>query len=296
MPQYITALEKEIEASSGFIEGSRIVHTLYFGGGSPSIVPVEYLKRSIQSIKKYYRLEAEAENTIEVNPVPLTKNRLKAFKGLGFNRLSIGMQSANDEELLILGRKHKYKDTITAIEDARTAGFKNINLDLIYGFPTQTLTSFINSLQAALDLDPTHLSLYGLGLHEGTKMYAQIKSGALPELDDDLAADMYQRAGEILEASGFEQYEISNWSLGLEHSSRHNLQYWHNDNYLGFGAGAHSHYNKQRWENYSPIHEYIKMEGNESKVLPYSSKIQDLTLNDEIQETMIMGLHLIIVF
>lgn len=293
IPQYFTALEKEIEAASSGINPARIVHTLYFGGGSPSIVPVKYLKRVIKSIKKWFQMEAGAELTIEVNPLPLSQLRLKAFKDLGFNRLSIGMQSANDNELSVLGRRHRNQDTIAAVKGAHAASFKNINLDLIYGFPTQTLSSFTDSLQAALDLEPTHMSLYGLGLHEGTKMHEQIQNGSLPEPDDDLAADMYQRAGDFLGEAGFDQYEISNWSKGAEHISRHNLQYWHNENYLGFGAGAHSHYNIQRWENYLQIPEYIKRGHVKSKIRPYALKIQDLSLSDEIQETMIMGLRLV---
>jgi oxygen-independent coproporphyrinogen-3 oxidase len=292
IPEYIQALLKEIQVTNELLGNIDPVHTLYFGGGTPSIIPESFLECVIEGIYSNFCIDPDSENTIELNPTPLNQKYLSALRDMGFNRVSIGMQSAHSSELVVLGRRHRHKDLETAFEFARAAGFSNINLDLIYGFPTQTLESFAGSLRSALKLEPEHMSLYGLGLHEGTKLYEQIQRGVLPAPDDDLAADMYQYASDVLRNEGFQQYEISNWARDERYYSRHNMQYWYNGNYIGFGAGAHSHYKSNRWENVKTIKEYICRAKAASNYPPFASGKHELTEMDEIQETMIMGLRL----
>jgi oxygen-independent coproporphyrinogen-3 oxidase len=206
------------------------------------------------------------------------------------------MQSASEDDLKILGRSHSFKDVENSVGNARKAGFLNINLDLIFGIPHQTLKSFKNTLKAALDLSPNHLSLYALSVEDSTPLAAQIAKGDLPEPDDDIAADMYTYAMEALEGNGFTQYEISNWAKGEKSQCLHNLQYWRNLDYLGFGAGAHSLYKQSRWENRKTITEYIdsvsKVTQNGERNSAAGINYISLSEKDELSETMMMGMRL----
>lgn len=289
---YITALVQESQSIHKIFPEIHKICTLYFGGGTPSIIPVEYLEMVLCAIRQSYRIVDEMESTLETNPIPIKQSDLYALRKLGFNRISLGMQSAVHSELKILGRMHTHSETALAVKFARNAGFRNINLDLIYGIPMQTMESFKRSLRAALRLETEHLSLYALSLHKGTPLCNMILADKFPEPDEDLAADMYDYASEVLERAGFQQYEISNWTRGEQFASQHNLQYWHNRNYIGLGAGAHSHYNQRRWANLHTLPAYIQKVNSPIQNLPAAETVQTLSRMDEIQETMIMGLRL----
>lgn len=232
---YTIALKKEIRWLAEWCNWQ--ANTVYFGGGTPSLLPADELV----SIIKELNLSDGAEVSIEANPGTVQLNDLESLLRGGVNRLSFGMQSANDSELLLLGRIHNHQAVKDSVVWARQAGFMNINLDLMYGLPGQTLENWRHSLHKALKLCPNHLSLYALSLEPETLLEKKVLSGEIPEPDPDTAADMYDYACELLGAEGFEHYEISNWCLpGFACS--HNVVYWNNRVYLGLGAGAWGHW------------------------------------------------------
>jgi oxygen-independent coproporphyrinogen-3 oxidase len=209
---------------------------------------------------------------------------------LGVNRLSLGIQSFEDEELLRLGRVHSATEAIDAFRTARKAGFSNINLDLVYGLPGQPLAAWRDSLQRALDLQPDHLSLYALTVEASTPLAASIAGGEFPAPDPDLAADMYEFAQDLLLSAGFVHYEISNWAKTPGYACQHNLTYWRNEAYLGIGAGAHSWLGTQRWSNTTHPSDYV------TQVLDSQHPVaaeEFISLELEMGETMIMGLRLL---
>lgn len=240
---YVQALVAEIRYL-GRQAGRRLpVHTVYFGGGTPSLLPPQAYERLLHALHAAFALQPEAEITLEANPGTVDRAYLTALRRLGINRLSLGMQSARPHELRLLGREHDFPAVIHAVAAARAAGFHNLNLDLMYGLPGQRLADWQATVTWALRLAPTHLSLYALTLEHGTPMRAWVQRGLLPRPDDDLAATMYEWAAAQLEEAGFRQYELSNWARprpeGGLWASRHNLQYWRSEPYLGLGAGAH---------------------------------------------------------
>ena len=293
---YVKAVIEEIAQASKKIDNEHLVHTIYFGGGTPNLLSADQMCKIIQCIKDNFYVASEAEVSTEANPTCLPGDYLKTLRDIGLNRLSLGMQSASAKDLEILGRRHTFKDVETSVENAKKAGFSNINLDLIFGIPYQTLLSFEDTLKSALDLSPSHLSLYALSIEDSTPLAMQIGKKELPEADDDLAADMYIMAMEFLDNHGFRQYEISNWSMDQKNQCLHNLQYWRNMEYLGFGAGAHSHYSQTRWENRKTISDYIESVSqrphNDDCVSPAGTNMISLTTDDEISETMMMGMRL----
>jgi len=293
---YVNAVIEEIARASKKIDVRNLVHTIYFGGGTPNYLSSDHLEKIIKGIRENYRFASEIEFSTEANPTCLPYEYLIRLRDIGINRLSLGMQSASIKDLKILGRKHSFIDVKNSVENARKAGFLNINLDLIFGIPFQSLKSFENTLKSALDLSPNHLSLYALSIEDSTPLALQIANGFLPEPGDDLAADMYILAMEFLESHGFNQYEISNWARDDKSQCLHNLQYWRNLNYLGFGAGAHSHYGQTRWENQKTINNYIdsviKGSQNMDSVSPAGINLISLTDKDDMSETMMMGMRL----
>ncbi len=303
IPAYTRALCAEI-VQVGRAAGEALpVHTVYFGGGTPSLLPAAALGDILQAVRAAFDCLPELEVTIEANPGTLSLAYLREISRLGVNRLSLGMQSAQAEELRLLGRRHTLDDVQRAVAWARQAGLENLNLDLIYGIPGQDLASWEGSLRAALAWQPQHLSLYALTIETGTPLQRQAAQGLLAEVDDDLAADMYELAQERLAAAGFEQYEISNWArrnaAGRLLAARHNLQYWRSEPYLGFGAGAHGYANGWRTANALSPAVYIQrlqLAGDESHLeFPCSRAVEEsrpLSISDEMGELMIMGLRL----
>ena len=254
MEEYTRALSahlKEIAPRASM----HTVDTVYFGGGTPSYLGVKHLKTILAAIEKHYTLSRDAELTLEANPDSAGDwKALRALRRTGFNRISIGMQSAVDSELRAVGRIHTFDQVRAAVDAARKAKLKNVSLDLIYGLPDQTMESFETSLRAAVELSPEHISCYGLKLEEGTPLFAA--RDALSLADDDLQADMYLFAVSFLKEQGYEQYEISNFAKpGFE--SRHNLKYWTLGEYAGFGPGAHSDFGGVRYSFDRDLDAYI---------------------------------------
>lgn len=231
------------------------VDTVYFGGGTPTLLTAKQLCTLLDCVRDAFALEKSAEITTEANPGTVDRRALRTLRKGGFNRISFGLQSADDAELRALGRIHTAADLARSYDDARRAGFENINLDLMYGIPQQTRESFRRSLDFVRDLDPEHLSVYGLKIEEGTPFYAA--RDRLPLPDEETEYNMYFDAHRTLTDAGYEHYEISNFArLGFR--SRHNLRYWLDEKYLGFGVAAHSYFNNQRYAYTTDIDAYIR--------------------------------------
>ncbi|MBR5479880.1 MAG: radical SAM family heme chaperone HemW [Clostridia bacterium] len=251
---YASALCRHIEESNMTQSGYK-VDTIYFGGGTPSLMPVREIEHIVKALRLNFNILSDAEMTIEANPDSIDLKKLKKLKSLGFNRISIGAQSSNDDELATLGRIHNFDGVKAAVKAARVAGFENLSLDLMYGIPNQTMESFKKSLLDILDLSPEHISFYALKLEEGTPMAQCADMYSFPE--DDTVADMYLMAVDLLKERGYEQYEISNFAKGGK-VSRHNVKYWNLDEYLGFGPSAHSLLNNLRFSYVKDTNSYIK--------------------------------------
>jgi len=266
-----------------------MAETIYIGGGTPSVLPLSILREIITTIRTVYSPPAGAEITVEVNPGTVDRSYLASLREMGVNRLSVGVQSFDDGELRMLGRVHDRRQALETLSDAHVAEFESINLDLIFGLPGQMLMTWEESLHQALTCRPTHISLYALTIERGTPLAAQIARCELPAPDEDLAAEMYLRAGDILAQAGYEQYEISNWALP-GHKSQHNINTWLNGPYLGFGPAAHSHIGLRRWWNIEDPETYIgRVEAGE---LPVAGS-ETLDIATDMAETMILGLRLV---
>jgi len=249
--EYITALINEFKMHKG-----TKADTVYIGGGTPSVLSMENTKRLLEAVNHTFDLSANTEFTVEVNPKTVDLLKAKLYKDMGVNRISIGSQSFCNDELITLGRIHTAEDTVATYELFREAGFNNISLDLMYALPGQTMESLGTSLKRLLNLNPEHISCYGLKIEEGTPFGNMLKNGNLTEADEDTFADMYDYIRATLEQNGYSHYEISNFShTGKE--SRHNLKYWQNEDYLGFGLGASSKIGSRRFTHSADFEEYI---------------------------------------
>ncbi|NBP42760.1 MAG: coproporphyrinogen III oxidase [Actinobacteria bacterium] len=244
---YIDSALKEIEMAAKEV-GSAIVPTIFFGGGTPSLLPAAPLARIIDEIRRRFTLEKDIEITIEVNPDSVSKEFLDEIKSAGATRVSMGMQSAVISVLKVLDRTHNPESVGDAVAMARTAGFKHVSVDLIYGSPGETIDDWRRSLEYALALDIDHISAYALIVEKGTKLAAQISRGELTMPPDDQSADKYLLADQLFEAAGFSWYELSNWSKPGG-QCRHNIAYWDGSYWWGVGAGAHSYLSGKRWWN-----------------------------------------------
>lgn len=297
---YIQALCREIEQVSRAAPQRLPVHTIFFGGGTPSLVPASQLAKVMETLGSNFDLHPELEASLEANPGTVNPEYLEALRGAGFNRLSFGVQSAHPDDLRLLERQHDFMDVVQAVKWARQAGFDNLSLDLIFGVPFQTLERWQNTLNLALGLHPEHLSLYALTVEHGTPFAHWARRGLVPLPDDDLAADMYEWAAQRLEEAGYHQYEISNWakmnSSGRLLSCRHNLQYWRGLPYLGFGAGAHGYAAATRTANVLSIPAYIRRCADDTPqpfpVGPAAANALSLDARTEMQEMMMVGLRL----
>ena len=244
---YIDAVLREIQIARETVSAVG-VSTIFFGGGTPSLLPPQDLGRVISAIKEKFSLATDAEITLEANPDSVDASKLIDLRAAGFNRISFGMQSALPHVLHVLDRTHKPENISKVVEAARVAGFESISLDLIYGTPGETLEDFRISVITALDQGVDHLSAYALIVESGTKLASQIQRGDLSMPNDDLMADMYLLVDQLCEEAGLPWYELSNWAKP-NHASRHNIAYWHSANWWGLGPGAHSHLNGVRWWN-----------------------------------------------
>lgn len=291
---YARAMNLEIRQVAGTVR--RPVNTVFFGGGTPSLMPTEALKLILLAVAEAFDLNSQAEITLEANPDTVDGAYLGELRQIGVNRLSFGAQSANPAELALLERVHDFDAVIRAFELGRSVGFANLSLDLIYGLPGQSLRSWEKTLEAALALDPEHLSLYCLTIEPGTPMHRWLATGRIAEPDPDIAADQYELASQLLRDHRFNHYEISNWTRpGYE--CQHNLAYWRNDEYLGMGAGAHGHAQGYRYSVVKQPRVYLRrMASGEQGSYPWSAAVADyhrLSGDEAMSDTVITQLRLL---
>lgn len=286
MPTYQYALLSHIKETAPQLDGY-LTDTVYFGGGTPSYYGAGRLIHIFNALKKHGNVLVEAEVTVEVNPDSITLSDLRRLRRSGFNRLSIGVQSANDSMLKNLGRRYDFAKAEETVRNARNAGFDNISLDLIFGLPSQTKEEWADTLNRAAALKPEHFSCYGLKIEEGTPLYIYKDSPFIP--DDDTQADMYLYTVEALNRFGYKQYEVSNFALrGFE--SKHNLKYWSGAEYLGFGAAAHSYIGGLRY-NYKPnIVEYSENVLSGKSVI---DQCEEISKFEQAGEYLMLGLRTI---
>ncbi len=252
--RYLNALMLHIGDFSG-AAAAYSVDTVYIGGGTPTLLDKKQMKALTECIRTSFKLEKDAEFTVEANPGTVDKGYLRALRGMGVNRISFGLQSASDRELRALGRIHTRDMFAESFAAARAVGFRNINVDLMYGIPYQSAESFDETLRYVQALAPEHISVYGLKIEEGTRFYRERESLPLP--DEETEYNMYRQAHSFLEASGYRHYEISNFAR-QDFASRHNLRYWLDEKYLGFGVAAHSYFKNQRYAYTSDMEAYMQ--------------------------------------
>ncbi|MCM3663945.1 radical SAM family heme chaperone HemW [Mesobacillus subterraneus] len=283
--EYLEALGKEMEL---IVKDDRdVLDTIFVGGGTPTALNENQLEKLVQRIQKQLNFDSKTEYTFEANPGDLSKEKLAILKNAGVNRLSFGVQTFNDELLERIGRTHCAKDVFASIEAAKAVGFENISIDLIYSLPGQTKQDFIESIQTALSLGLVHYSGYSLIIEPKTVFYNLMQKGKLPIPGEDAEAEMYETLMEQMELHGLHQYEISNFAVpGYE--SRHNITYWNNEEYYGFGAGAHGYVNGIRQSNYGPLKKY--MEPLSKGELPIMDAHR-VTIEEKTEEEMFLGLR-----
>ena len=277
MDEYLHALEVHIAESAPQAE-LYTVNTIYFGGGTPTFFGAERLARLLQIVRKQFNVSKNCEITVECNPDSADQDTLLTLKKAGVNRLSMGVQSAQDKELEEIGRVHSFAQATRAFQRARDAGFDNISLDLIYGLPDQSMESWKESVEALLKLNPEHLSCYGLKLEQGTPLYERREQEQMA--DDDTQADMYLWMVERLKNAGYGQYEISNFARPGR-QSRHNLKYWMGEEYIGFGPSAHSYFGQQRYSFVRDLDAYVKGVLYNGKILDESTRINRREMGKE---------------
>lgn len=285
MNDYVKAVCAHLEETAPRAAQHR-VNTVYFGGGTPSFLGEKRLCRLLKTIQKHYDVDQNAEITFEANPDTAGNWRaLRALRRCGFNRISLGMQSADDAELRAIGRIHTFEQVQAAVAAARKARLPDVSLDLIYGLPGQTMERWQANLKAAAALEPEHLSCYGLKVEEGTPLWRRRETENLP--GDDLQADMYLWTAAYLKEQGYEQYEISNFARP-GHASRHNLKYWTLQEYAGFGPGAHSDFGGVRYAYVPDLDGYIR---GVLKGEPMVAESETLTTLDRDTEYLMLRLR-----
>lgn len=297
---YAAALAAEVaqagELAKAYYGHRPAAHTVFFGGGTPSLMTPAELELILTAVSHNFTLHPAAEISMEANPGTVDEAYLTAVRALGINRLSFGVQSVIPSELALLEREHDFATVIRAVAQARAAGFDNFNLDLIYGVPGQTLASWQESVEAVLTLHPTHFSLYCLTIEPGTPMQRWLENGRFAPPDPDLAAEQYEWAARRLAAAGFDHYEISNWALpGWQ--CEHNLTYWRNLPYLGLGAGAHGYAAEQRYHIVRQPRVYLRrMAEGQPAAYPLTAAVADshhLTRAEAMADTVMTQLRLL---
>jgi putative oxygen-independent coproporphyrinogen III oxidase len=291
---YVLAVTKEMNLWSDMAGPEpRVTHleadTIYVGGGTPSLLKPQLLALLIESCESAFRVSPDSEITIEVNPATVTRQSLRLLKEAGVNRVSLGIQSFDDAELKAMGRRHTSKQAVASFEDLRAAGFDNVSVDLIAGFPGQSRESLRASLSQALKLGPEHLSVYLLEVKTGTPLDQMIRAGTIAGPDEDLAADMYEDIREFALKAGFEHYEISNFALPGRHA-RHNMKYWQDELFLGLGAAAHGMTGQHRYANFDNQVDYEAALDRGNR--PFAA-LDRLTPEVRFKDALIMGLRLV---
>ncbi|HEU5374451.1 MAG TPA: radical SAM family heme chaperone HemW [Ktedonobacteraceae bacterium] len=288
---YVRALLTEIDLAgrkATLPDGSpRRARTIFFGGGTPSLLTVQQVSRILQASQRAFAVDKDAEISLEANPGTLSLKQLQGLRAAGVNRLSLGAQSFDANLLKTLGRIHSPEEITQAVSFARQAGFKSINLDFMFGLPDQTMHHWQETLDRALELHPEHLSLYSLIIEEDTPFHTWAAEGTITPGDEDLCADMYEYADERLRAAGYENYEISNWSLPGQ-QCQHNMTYWWNLPYIGMGAGAHSFFANQRFSDVRDPQEYIRL--LKARQWPLAEN-REISRTEAMTETAFLGLR-----
>lgn len=277
--QYIDCLEIEAEYYQG-----EAVSSIYIGGGTPTLISIEQLQRIFKTIHKRFQLSSDYEWTIEANPEGLDMSKLKFLKNEGINRISLGVQSFNDKYLKVLGRAHDSKTAVQAFDRIRKSGFDNVNVDLMFSFPNQTMDELKQDVAAITQLGSEHLSLYTLTVEKNSKFYVQ----NIQLQDDQDQAQQYTYVCDFLKEKGFEQYEVSNFSKPAK-TSQHNLNYWEGGSYIGLGIGAHSHIGTKRSWNVSKLNEYLS---RMQKGISAQEGSEELTTYDKMKEVVLFGLRM----
>jgi putative oxygen-independent coproporphyrinogen III oxidase len=286
---YLDALVREVtRAGSAGVAGRAEADTIYFGGGTPSLLEPDEIARVVQALTDAFDLSPDREVTLEANPESVTVERLAAYRAAGVNRLSFGVQSFREEELKRLSRLHDADRARAAFREARAAGFDNVSLDLMMWLPNQRVSEWLESVDQAIALGPDHLSLYMLEIYPNAPLKDEMARGAWSQAPDDDVAAMYVTAFERLEAVGYEQYEISNASRPGR-ASRHNLKYWTDQEWLGFGCGAHSTRDGVRWKNVAATAEYVARVGSGESVV---TDLRRLSPEERLGDALFTGLRL----
>ena len=284
---FLRALKKEISQRKNEIEDD-LIESIYFGGGTPSILEISQIEDILGHVSKNYKLDSNIEITLEANPDDLTSSFIEGLKHTRVNRLSIGTQSFNDRDLKRMNRRHNSDQAVNSVKMAQNAGFDNISIDLIYGLPDQTLLDWQANVEKAISLSVQHISAYHLTYHEGTVFFDYLKNGRIKELPDELSFEQFKLLKDEMEQAEFEHYEISNFAhSGLY--SRHNKAYWERKNYLGFGPSAHSFDKKSRRWNVSSLNKYLEAIENNGDY--WENEI--LTDQDQYNDYMITSLRTI---
>ncbi len=285
--RFVADLESELDLRSRTHGQDVLFNSLFFGGGTPSLLDVEQLARILDRVQVLFKVDGTAEITLEANPGTINPAKLRAFRSMGINRLSIGVQSFRDEDLRFLSRIHTSQQARDAVTEAQGAGFENVSIDLLFGLPGQTPAAWLENLETAVGLKPTHLSCYSLIVEPGTPLHRLVEGGTVTLPDADRDADLYAQTISFLTGRGFVQYEVSNFALPGYHS-HHNSTYWNHGPYLGFGPSAHSFWGGCRWWNTADLdryHEYLQR-----GLLPVSGEEQ-LTPRELMTEEVFLGLR-----
>lgn len=286
--RFVDAVCHEIELRRRLLDAPVTVVTMFWGGGTPSLLSAQQAERIARAIFDAFTFADGFEWTIEANPGTLDAAKLRCYRQLGVNRISFGVQSFNEVELRFLERIHSADDAVRAVEEARAAGFTNINIDLMFALPGQTAELYRRTLERACQLAPEHISAYSLIYEPGTPLYAQLQRGAIVPLTEDEEAALYRLTVEVLATNGYEQYEVSNFARGQQYRCRHNLLYWRRGQYIGFGPSAHSHWKNARWSNVRSLHQYLA--ALEEGRLPVAST-EVLTVEQQQIEAIFLGLR-----
>lgn len=286
--EYVDALINEIISYKELLK-DRLIDTIFIGGGTPSILECSKIGSILNTIYKLYKLSKDCEITIECNPGTITLEKAKCYKSLGINRISMGLQSTDNKALENLGRIHNYNEFVTSFYRLREIGFNNINIDLMFGLPNQTVKDWEETLLRVVKFNPEHISAYGLIIEEGTAYYNKYKQGRRPLPSEDDERDMYWRCQRILTENDYHHYEISNYSK-KGYACKHNIVYWTLKDYIGLGLGASSYFNNRRYDNTKSIDEYSKIKVK-SKMGIINKQL--LTTKEQKEEFMFLGLRML---
>jgi oxygen-independent coproporphyrinogen-3 oxidase len=285
--RFLSALEAEIRLRAEEKRFNESVETIFFGGGTPSLLHPSEIERILNLLASRFSIQTNAEITLETNPGTVDKQKLKDFHSAGINRISMGIQSFYDDDLRFLTRIHTSSEAKQCVLDAYTAGFKNVSFDLIFSLPSQSLQRWKSNLEQAIELQPTHISCYSLIVEPGTSLFSMVQSKQVIPLDADSDAELYEFTIDFLTSHGFEQYEVSNFAKP-HFKCRHNINYWNHTNYLSFGPSAHSFWKNERWWNVSNIAAYI--EQLNKRILPLSGG-EHLSETKLMEEAIFLGLR-----